>query len=109
MQQKSDIFQTFTTHTDFLALKLGSLEAVPIAMGISRAMFYAYRAGKNPISHKAWLKLERAEKAAGIEAEGRSELLRHSRQVLPTEESLIAARLEAIEAHIAQLTALLKK
>jgi len=36
-------------------------------------MFYGYRSGKNPISRKAWRKLEAAEVAAGVRHTGRPE------------------------------------
>jgi hypothetical protein len=35
-------------------------------MGISKAMLYGYRSGANRITNKVWLKLEAAERAAGI-------------------------------------------
>ena len=53
--------------TDSLAVFLSvNLEELPPKIGISRGMFYAYRAGKSPISAKAWHKLEQAERAAGL-------------------------------------------
>jgi hypothetical protein len=68
LQAKSDIFQTFLARTDKLAEKLGSLEAVPAAAQISRAMLYAYRGRKRRITPKAWRKLAQAEIAAGLES-----------------------------------------
>lgn len=39
---------------------------LPEIIGVSKAMLFAYRKGKYPISWKAWRKLEAAEKEAGI-------------------------------------------
>lgn len=40
------------------------LKDLPAKIGISERMFYAYRSGGNPISDKAWRKLEQAEATA---------------------------------------------
>ena len=43
-----------------------NLSDLPEIIGVSPAMFYAYRSGKYKISGKAWHKLEQAERAAGM-------------------------------------------
>lgn len=49
-----------------MADRLGlNLSEIPDLLGISKAMLFAYRSGKNRITPKVWLKLERAEVAAG--------------------------------------------
>jgi hypothetical protein len=48
-----------------LRVRLGDL---PGKLGISRASLFLYRAGKSPISNKAWQKLELAERESGIAA-----------------------------------------
>ncbi len=56
--------------TDALAVRLGvHVQDLPESLGVSRASLFAYRAGKRPITSKAWRKLEAAERAAGIPAE----------------------------------------
>ena len=59
--------ETFLERTDLLAARLGVQmgELLPI-LEISRASFFSYRSGKRPISAKAWRKLEKAEREAGV-------------------------------------------
>ena len=67
MQPKSDKFSEFSERTESLAAHLGKkLSELPEVIGISPAMFFAYRSGKNTVSGKAWRKLEKAEREAGI-------------------------------------------
>jgi hypothetical protein len=67
MQQKSENFLEFSERTEALAQKLGvNLNDLPPIIGISPAMLYANRTGKNRISEKTWRKLESAEATAGI-------------------------------------------
>lgn len=67
MQEQSDIFSEFSERSDNLAGKMGiRISDLPRKIGISTSMFYVYRTGKHPISRKAWLKLEAAEKAVGL-------------------------------------------
>ena len=67
LQEKSDNFSEYSERTEALAGRLrANLSDLPGKIGISAAMFYAYRTGKYPISLKAWRKLEAAEKAAGL-------------------------------------------
>jgi hypothetical protein len=62
-QQKSE----FSNRTEKLASHLNlKLSRLPKILGISPAMFFAYRTGKNRVSEKAWKKLEDAEILAGI-------------------------------------------
>lgn len=62
MQPENQTFLDFSERTNRLALELSvSLEQLPAKMGISRATFFANRAGKSPISSKTWLKLEALE------------------------------------------------
>ena len=69
MQQKNRSSSHFSQRTENLASALGVLlKDLPVKIGISERMFYAYRSGGNPISDKAWRKLEQAEVTA--EAEG---------------------------------------
>ncbi|WP_457795381.1 helix-turn-helix domain-containing protein [Horticoccus sp. 23ND18S-11] len=50
-----------------MAEKIGlPLRELGERIGISTAMLFAYRSGKNPISVKAWKKLEQAERAGGL-------------------------------------------
>ena len=61
------INQNFSDRTDILAQRLGcTLRDLGAKIGMSTAMVFAYRSGKNEISRKAWLKLEKAEADAGI-------------------------------------------
>ncbi len=65
---KSENFSEFSERTERLARLLSkNLNDLPCLIGISPAMFYAYRTGKNLISSKAWRKLESAERDAGIQ------------------------------------------
>jgi len=67
MQDKSDRHSEFSERTEALSENLGILLSdLPSKIGVSASMFYAYRTGKQPISSKAWRKLESAESAAGI-------------------------------------------
>lgn len=67
MQQKSESFSEFSERTEKLAAKLTlKLGELPERIGVSPAMFFAYRTGKNKISDKAWRKLEGAEREAGL-------------------------------------------
>lgn len=67
MQLKKQTFLDFQRRTNTLTVKLGvRLGDLPEKIGISRASFFAYRAGKSPISTKAWHKLEFAERECGI-------------------------------------------
>jgi hypothetical protein len=73
LQAENQNFSEFFSRTEQLASKLG-VRAVdlPEIMGLSKAMLFAYRKGKYPISWRAWRKLEQAEKAAGITPETKS-------------------------------------
>jgi hypothetical protein len=67
LQEKSQTFSDFVRRTDALADQVGlNLSESWRLLGISRAMLHAYRSGKNRITPKVWLKLERAERDAGI-------------------------------------------
>jgi hypothetical protein len=67
MQAENQTISDFIIRTDLLADRLGLiLSEIPQKIGISKAMMYAYRAGNSRITNKVWLKLERAERAAGI-------------------------------------------
>lgn len=67
MQDKSENYSEFSEKTERLAAHLRkNLNDLPPLIGISPAMFYAYRTGKNRISPKAWRKLESAEAAHGL-------------------------------------------
>jgi hypothetical protein len=69
MQQQNRSSSHFSQRTENLASAMGVLlKDLPVKIGISDRMFYAYRTGGNPISDKAWRKLEQAEATA--EAEG---------------------------------------
>ncbi|MEI7911810.1 MAG: hypothetical protein WCK77_19435 [Verrucomicrobiota bacterium] len=73
MQEKSERFSEFSERAETLAAKTcKKLSDLPDNIGISPAMFYAYRSGKYPISRKAWRKLEVAERRAGIYQESAS-------------------------------------
>lgn len=67
MQEKSESSLEFLERTDRLASALGiTVSALSEVMSLSNGMLFAYRSGKHPISRKAWLKLDVAEKKAGI-------------------------------------------
>lgn len=69
MQEKSESSLEFLERTDRLASALGvTVSGLSGVMSLSNGMLFAYRTGKNPISKKAWLKLEAAERKAGIGA-----------------------------------------
>lgn len=69
MQEKSESSLEFLERTDRLASSLGiTVSELSGVMSLSNGMLFAYRTGKNPISKKAWLKLEAAEQKAGIGA-----------------------------------------
>lgn len=71
MQAESESYSEFSERTEVLSRKLGArVSDLPAEIGVSASMFFAYRAGKYPISRKAWGKLEAAERAA---AENNSE------------------------------------
>ena len=59
-------FLDFSRRTSELAAKLGvRIGDLPAKLEISRASLFSYRAGKSPISEKAWHKLELAERESG--------------------------------------------
>lgn len=65
MQHQNKSSSIFLERTDALAAALNvSIRELAERIGISQAMLFAYRSGKNPISEKAWRKLEEAEEAA---------------------------------------------
>ena len=71
MQEKNDTFRNFLIRTDELSHRLGiNVQDLPGFLGVGRASLFCYRTGKREISSKTWLKLEAAERAAGIGAEG---------------------------------------
>ena len=56
------------------------LSDLPQILGFSKPMLFAYRAGKNRITPKVWLKLERAEREArpeGGKDDGNGEIAEH--------------------------------
>ena len=70
MQEENQNFSEYFERTRVLADRLGiPVVDLPPHVGISKAMLFAYRKGKYPISWKAWRKLEAAERAAGIGVE----------------------------------------
>jgi hypothetical protein len=63
MQGKFETSEDFLRRTDELAVRLGiGVQELPDLLGFSRASLFAYRAGKRPITAKAWLKLVAVEK-----------------------------------------------
>lgn len=67
MQAKSENYSEFSDRTERLAARLEkNLNDLPPLIGISPAMFYAYRTGKYKISPKAWRKLEAVETENGL-------------------------------------------
>jgi len=66
LQANNQTISEFIHRTDKLAVRMGmNLSDIPDAIGISKAMLYAYRNGKNRITQKVWAKLEAAEQAYG--------------------------------------------
>jgi len=67
VQTKNETSDDFLRRTDELAVsKRLHIDDLPDILGFSRASLYAYRAGKRSITRKAWLKLEAAERKAGV-------------------------------------------
>lgn len=67
LQEENETFRNFLIRTDLLARKLGvNVQDLPDVIGIGRASLFCYRTGTRPITAKSWLKLEAAERAAGI-------------------------------------------
>jgi hypothetical protein len=65
LQEEIQTISEFIRRTDALAHRLGlNLSEIEGFLGISKAMLYAYRSGKNRITQKAWLKLASAERDA---------------------------------------------
>jgi transcriptional regulator with XRE-family HTH domain len=74
LQQQNQTPSDFFRRTDVLSDRLGlKLSEIAKLVGISKAMLFSYRSGKNRITPKVWLKLERAERTAGIETEKEAE------------------------------------
>lgn len=78
LQEKNHTISNFCERTDILSAHLSlNLSELPGIMGISYAMLFAYRKGTNRITPKVWLKLEAAERKAGIrpdkDSHGRTE------------------------------------
>jgi transcriptional regulator with XRE-family HTH domain len=70
-QQKSELFEEFSERTERIASEMTlKLSDLPEKIGISPAMFYAYRKGKYAISDKAWRKLEALEQEIGVRPPG---------------------------------------
>lgn len=62
MQDENKTIQDFVRRTDDLAYKTGlNLSELPKIIGISKAMLFAYRSGKQAISAKVWRKLYEAQ------------------------------------------------
>ena len=74
LQQDSETILEFIRRTDALADRAGlNLSELPEILGFSKPSLFAYRSGKNRITAKVWLKLERAEREApGNNVEDRS-------------------------------------
>jgi hypothetical protein len=67
MQEKLESSAVFLERTDRLAAALGvTVSELPPVISLSNGMLFAYRKGRYPISRKAWIKLEAAERAAGV-------------------------------------------
>jgi predicted transcriptional regulator len=55
--------ETFLARTDALAFRKGiSLRALAEVLGISHAALFGYRSGRQPVSQKAWSKLDQCER-----------------------------------------------
>ena len=67
MQEKNRLFKTFLDRLEQLRLRQGwSWDECARQIGISKAMIFFIRSGKQDVSTKSWFKLEQAERAAGI-------------------------------------------
>lgn len=61
--------EIFLRRTDQLAIQMRqNVDDLADVLGVSRASLYGYRKGQRKISSKAWLKLEDAERRAGVTA-----------------------------------------
>ena len=52
------------------------MQELPEILGIGRASLFCCRTGKRPITRKTWLKLEAAERAAGLTAQSAAAVVR---------------------------------
>jgi len=67
VQEKNKTFGTFFSRTNFLAETLGvGILDLKKVMGISQGVLFRGRKNDNDITAKTWLKLENAERKAGI-------------------------------------------
>jgi len=73
-----DISQNFTRRLERLKIaKSWTDEELSAEIGISRRMLYLMKTGKNPITVKSEMKLEAAEREAGIQSPDRVQPLEH--------------------------------
>lgn len=67
MQIEIPSFSDFENRTNALAAHLGiTLDGLPPVLDMSRDMLFGYRKGRYPITRKAAVKLNNAEREAGI-------------------------------------------
>jgi hypothetical protein len=67
LQDQNAQFSTFLHRTDILAARMNlRVEDIPSVLGMSRRTLFACRSANSAITPKSWLKLESAERAAGI-------------------------------------------
>jgi predicted transcriptional regulator len=70
LQENFQTISEFNRRTDALCALTGlNLSEIHGLLGISKAMVFAYRGGKNPITQKVWLKLKAAEEKAANTSE----------------------------------------
>ena len=92
--------EEFLKRTDDLALKLRlNLTDLARRIDLSDGSFFGYRTGRVALSHKAWRKLEDAERAAGIGVESAAPAAEAAPEPGGSDE-----RLDRIEAALERLT-----
>lgn len=99
MQEINRTLSNFLARTELLAEKTtGNISDLPPLLGMSKSMFFGYRSGKNPLSIKAWRKLEAAETIAGIHHPSSRRLRdEHSPQIAESDKSSIKSEKVTVE------------
>jgi len=88
---KNQTIIPFSDRVEQLAAHLGiGVKETASRIGISPAMLFAYKSGKNPISGKAWRKLEEAEIRAGLKI-GSDFLIKSDRGILVAEAKALSS------------------
>jgi hypothetical protein len=101
MQAGNETSRNFLVRTDHLAARMGiNVQDLPDVLGIGRASLFCCRTGKRPITPKTWLKLEEAERRAGVVAASETLVRSHAQaaEAAGGSEEQRQARFEAADA-----------